>query len=229
MQKIIFYFVFSMALLSCQKLEDPADNPANGKAYLKFIHANSLAPALDLYSQYYNQTSKIGSQITYKNSLPQIGYMILQSTNKPSPSGVGTYWIHTRPSLTSDTFHKPLPIFLANGSYYTIFNIDSSGTPKLAIFNDAFQKPDSGLSSIRFFNGKFESGNLVLSNGINQTHSVGFMEISNFINIPSGTYDFVLKDNDGNILSSINNYTLKNQAVYTFYFSDELQVTQQSE
>lgn len=205
------------------------ENPSRGKSYLKFVHANPIAPSLDLYSNYYNQTNKIGSEISHKQSLPSVGYMQLQSSDRPTSTGVGTYWFHTRPSQTQDTFQAPIPILLEKDKYQTLFNIDSAGTPKLLIFQDNFQKPDSGFALIRFFNGKMDSGSLTLASDNSQTPSVNFMQISEFQAIPINNLNFYLKDGNGNTLHSITNYPLKNRQAYTFFYSDSLYVTQQSE
>ncbi len=228
MKKIAIYFSIFLTIVSCKKLENPADNPVRGKSYLKFVHANAAAPTLDLYSNYYNQTNKIGSEISHKKSLPQVGYMQLQSSDAPSASGVGTYWFHTQPAQTRDTFHLPLPILLEKDKFQTIFNIDSAGKPKLVIFQDVFQKPDSGFALFRIFNGKMDSGNLTLVSGNAQTTPTDFMQISNFVVVPIDNQAFILNDANGNTLFNLN-FKLKNRQVYTFFYSDSLHVTQQSE
>ncbi len=229
MKKIIIGIAALTLFIACKKLDDPAENPPRGDSYLKFIHVHPTAPALDIYSQYYNQTNKIGSNLTHKNALPSIGYMKLQSSDKPSASGVGTYWIHTQPALTADTFHKPTPILLERDSYQTIFNIDSAGTPKLLIFNDILPKLDSGFYAIRFFNAKFNSGNMTLTTNNNSPISADFMQLSNFIILAQNVVNFTLKDANGNIVDSLNNFSPRNKKTYTFFYSDSLYVTQQSD
>lgn len=230
MKKIIlFYSIISLTILACKKLEDPAENPSRGKSYLKFIHANPIAPALDLYSNYYNIMNKIGSNISHSKSLPSIGYMELQSSDKPTESGVGTYWLHTQPAFTRDTFHHPIPIYLEKDKYQTIFNIDSAGSPKLLIFQDAIQKPDSGFALIRLFNANIEAENIYLTTANTQTNPINFMQISNFVVVPIQTTNFMLLDSNGNTLDAMDNLRLKNRQVYTFFYSDSLYVTQQTE
>lgn len=229
MKKIAVYFGIFLSVVACKKLEDPAENPARGESYMKFVHANPAAPALDLYSNYYNQTNKIGSEVSHKKSLPQVGYMRLQSSDAPSASGVGTYWFHTRPAQTRDTFHLPIPLLLEKDKYQTIFNVDSAGTPKLLVFQDVFQKPDSGFALFRVFNGKINSGNLTLVSGNAQTTPTDFMQISNFVVVPIDNQIFNLIDSNGNTIGTLNNLQLKNRQVYTFFYSDSLHVTQHTE
>jgi len=204
------------------------ENPPRGNSYLKFIHANPAAPALDLYSQYYNQTNKIGVEISHKKSLPPIGYMQLQSSDNPTSSGVGTYWFHTRAAQTKDTINQPTTILLSKDKYQTLFSIDSAGTPKLLIFEDNFQKPDSGFALFRFFNANLNSGKLTLTNGTNPSNPVDFMNISNFVNVSATNHNFTVLDENGNSLQTLN-LTLKNKVAYTFFFSDSLYYSQQTE
>lgn len=229
MKKIAIYLSIFLVIISCKGLENPSENPTRGRSYIKFVHANPAAPALDLYSNYYNQTNKIGSEISHKQSLPQIGYMQLQSSDVPSASGVGTYWFHTRPAQTRDTFHLPIPLLLEKDKYQTIFNIDSAGTPKLLIFQDVFQKPDSGFALCRIFNGKIHSGTLTLTSGNAQTSPTDFMQISHFVVFPIDNQTFKLNDANGNTLATLNNFQLKNRQVYTWFYSDSLYVTQHTE
>jgi len=229
MKKIIILACVWASFQACNSLKDPAENPVRGKSYLKIIHANPNAPMLDIYSRYYNQTNKIGSELMPSKSLPDVGYMELQSSDEPSASGTGTYWIHAQAAQTLDTIYKPVSILLSKDTYHSLFCIDSAGTHKFLFFKDPIQKPDSGFALVRFFNAKFGNNNLKLISGASQTSTVNFMEISGYVLIPAGTHSFSVLDANGNTLHSLQNITLKNQSAYTFFEADNLYYTQQSQ
>lgn len=223
--RYFFLIITTIITVACKRLEDPKPNPERGNSYLKFINAHPTAPDLNLYSVYYNQTSLLASATTYARTLPQVGYISLQSSDEPTASGVGTYYFFTKPTLDTTTFHAYFPVHLKKDLKQTLFAIDSVGKPKFLLFQDTYSIPDTGFAIVRFLNLKPDM-DAFLTNNSTQTATMPFQQMSAFVTIPSGTQTLFAKDNNGNEIAKLENITLKSRAVYTCYLSYDLQITQ---
>jgi hypothetical protein len=191
-------------------------NPSSLNIQYQIINLSPDLGSVDLYINFIkvNQSSYF-----YPTSS---GYFFLTSTNTPFQIRPGT-------TITAGTAAPSFNIFNLNDILkpnlkYTLmitgFKSSSLSDSLNKIFTtDTSSTPTTGRGKIRFVNASPRStGFDVTANGTPAFSNVNYPGVSNFIELPAGTYDFqIFPTNSSALIKDIPNVTLQDGRLYTLY------------
>jgi len=174
-------------------------------SYIRVLHAAPNAPAVDIYANgnilirdlAYNELSE------YLPVPPENNYNIMVF-----PSGE-----MTNPVINTELY---IP---AN----TIFNIAAVGElPDISLYPipEPTTVPNSGRACVRFvhLSPNAPAVDIKLTDGMEVFNNVEYLEITDYICVPSGTYNFdVVPTGTDNVVLSVPNIQLSSNNVYTIY------------
>jgi hypothetical protein len=200
---------------SCGKA-GTVNNPSTLNIQYQIINLSPDLGSVDLYINYIKVNS---SSYFYPTSS---GYFFLTSTNTPFQIRPGT-------TITAGTAAPSFNIFNLNDILkpnlkYTLmitgFKSSSLSDSLNKIFTtDTSSIPTTGRGKIRFVNASPRStGFDVTANGTPAFSNVNYPGVSNFIELPAGTYDFqIFPTNSSALIKDIPNVTLQDGRLYTLY------------
>jgi hypothetical protein len=153
----------------------------SGTAQLRFVHAISGGPSVDLYAD----GSRLVSGASYMTVSPYL-------TMRP-----GAHLLELRPAGASPTA-APLAVLtvnLKNASSYTVGVAGRALQPSMLIFQDGFSAPPAGQAEVRaiHLSPVVPAVDIAVKNGPVLFTSLAFGNSTSYQAVPAGTYDLVLR------------------------------------
>ncbi|HEY4195414.1 MAG TPA: DUF4397 domain-containing protein [Mucilaginibacter sp.] len=177
----------------------------------------NLSPNLGSVDLYINFTKVNSFSYFYPNAS---GYFFLNKIDTPFQIRPGTSLIPgtiapSRNIFTFDTILKP------NGKY-TLMIVGINKPDSLLAFvtrDDTVSLPATGRGKIRFINASPRSAGVdVTANGTPIFSGQIYPQISAFVPVPAGTYDFQIFPKGGStVLRDVPNVVIQDGRIYTFY------------
>lgn len=236
--------VIVFTAIGCQDTEYPEPKPAEGSsastANIFAIHASPDAPALTFLVN----NIQIGTPLNFGSSFSNyvstpVGQAQVKASAQTGTIGgtIGSGSILYRGGATNQNNFT-----FANGSFYTVFVIDTLNRPKPTTVNatnpggpqflgpvrDNLSVPPTGSAKVRFLNlapgapdVSLSAGSVTLAGrGYSRTASSGTPSVDYvaFSNIPSGNYTLNVS---GTGVSVTNDFTFQEGKIYTVYLTGQ--------
>jgi hypothetical protein len=204
---ICFFFIFCF-ISSCGKGKTVL--PVTSNTLYQVIN---LSPDLLPVDLYIDLTKRNSSSFTYPNPS---GYFSLASIDTPFQIRSSSVTVSTGNIIAIDT-----PLLKSNVKY-TLFitGLRSNNSIKYMLTIDTSATPTVGRGKVRFVNAS--PGSTPFDVTANSTLAFGnqpYRNVSKFIELPAGTYDFkiMLTGSSANVISDLPGVTVQDGKLYTLY------------
>lgn len=203
---LLFMMVVAVMLIpmisSCGK--DSAASPTGLNTQLNIINIGPDRFPVYFYIAYQRQ-----SKTPYIYGVPS-GYFYVTSLAVP---------VELRLQTNAIVYSKPDS--LKTNCKYSVFltGLVSDNTDTSIFVTDTATAPALGRGKVRFINGAARTVNVdVVANGTSAFKNVGFLKVSNFLEVPAGIYDFrIYNTGTTSELARLQNVTIQDGRLYTLY------------
>lgn len=219
--------IFLLSLVSgCD--QDPEPVTVEKRAYVRFFNSFGDA-AVNLRFRTYGETRFLTDRLMPRTSWPQGGYtsLLTRYTGEGPIEGLDSVYFDVEHYDADTLMIKDYRESLPEGSYSTLYVVDSVGKLIMAITRDQFDRPTGNSSAYRFINlyPFYNSVGLESSNAADSLdfsfNSLEFLGHSGFREVPSGRRTLSAIRTQGQItVDSVSQVKLDAGGVYVFVLMD---------
>ena len=220
-QPVFLLFLLVIVLVGCKE-EDPIDM-LDSRSYLHVLGGASIAD-FDVVFDYYGGDNVVITDFSYHRNFPIEGYASLQATRTPDVYGNGKMWLSAIRSpfsnLPPDTLLQPEELELVAEEKATLCFADSLGHLVTVKMVDSLTILDSSKAYVRFVNLAADQvwAHFYLADSSYSQDSVGFLQYTDFVPVPSGYQTFEVSHSSSTVMNSLS-ATLYESRFYTYYLS----------
>lgn len=203
----VFVVMLASLIASCGKNNNVI--PAGSNIQMQVVNASTDVLPVDLYIKF---LKKNNIPFSYPNSS---GYFSLTTIDTP-------FQIRSSATLLSSVNILSIDSVLKNNIKYTLFITGFRANNSISyIFTaDTSAAPISGRGKVRFVNATAGTNKFnVTANGTTVFTNQGYKDISKFVEMPAGNYDFKIYsvNSSTTILSDLPNVNVQDGKLYTLY------------
>lgn len=222
MRRIVGFFLISLIFAFGCKKEDDIIPPDRQPSYLHILGCTTV-DTFHVSFDYYNANTTVIKNIYAGRNWPLSGYAEIEAAGVPDEFGNGKLWFtgYRDPAVSGnpiDTVMGPNDIVLADNDRSTIVLADSAGSVVYRKFTDSYTE---GSGNVRFLNMKEGSvtAGLTTTDASVNISGIAELDASAFSSIPSGSYDFELRDASNSVIGTINGVFIGASGATTFYYN----------
>lgn len=176
----------------------------NPNSYIRLFHASSNAPAIDVHKN----GNIIVQNLSYKDFTQYI----------PIAPGKYNIKIYTAGEIINPVLDEEL--YILQGTAFNVAVVSELFNISLYSIPEPYTAQNFGKSCIRFVNLSPDTSavDLTLSDGREVFRNVGYKDITNYVCVPSGTYNFGVRPvGSGEAVLTIENLQVESNNYYTVY------------